>query len=489
MGNHPIEIEEFLTFDDVLLVPTFSEVLPKDVDVSTQLTRTIRLNIPLVSAAMDTVTESRTAICMAQEGGIGIIHRNMPVADQATEVDKVKKSESGMILNPITMDPEQKIYEALEIMKKYRISGVPITRNGKLVGILTNRDLRFEKRLEEKISTVMTKDHLITVPVGTTLEASKEILHKNRIEKLLVVDDQNNLKGLITIKDIEKMRKYPNSCKDPLGRLRAGAAIGPGKDREARTEALIKAGVDVLVIDTAHGHSRDVLDAVRDTKENFPDCQLIGGNVATREGALDLIKAGVDAVKVGVGPGSICTTRVIAGVGIPQLSAIMETSEVSEKNGVPVVGDGGIKFSGDITKAIAAGARSVMIGNLFAGTDESPGEIVLYQGRSYKVYRGMGSIEAMKEGSKDRYFQGDVESEAKLVPEGIEGRVPYRGALSYSIQQLIGGLKAGMGYVGAKNIQRLKQKAKFIRITSSGLKESHVHDVIITKEAPNYRLE
>lgn len=489
MGNHPIKIEEFLTFDDVLLVPAFSEVLPKDVDVSTQLTRTIRLNIPLVSAAMDTVTESRTAICMAQEGGMGIIHRNMPIADQAGEVDKVKKSESGMILNPITMDPEQKIYEALEIMKKYRISGVPITKNGKLVGILTNRDLRFEKRLEEKISSVMTKDHLITVPVGTTLEASKEILHKNRIEKLLVVDEHNNLKGLITIKDIEKIRKYPNSCKDPLGRLRAGAAIGPGKDREARTEALIKAGVDVLVIDTAHGHSRDVLDAVRDTKENFPDCQLIGGNVATREGALDLIKAGVDAVKVGVGPGSICTTRVIAGVGIPQLSAIMETSELSEKNGVPVIGDGGIKFSGDITKAIAAGARSVMIGNIFAGTDESPGEIVLYQGRSYKVYRGMGSIEAMKEGSKDRYFQGDVESESKLVPEGIEGRVPYRGGLSYSIQQLIGGLKAGMGYLGAKNIQELKQKAKFIRITSSGLKESHVHDVIITKEAPNYRLE
>jgi len=489
MGNHPIEIEEFLTFDDVLLVPAFSEVLPKDVDVSTQLTRTIRLNIPLVSAAMDTVTESRTAICMAQEGGIGIIHRNMPIADQAIEVDKVKKSESGMILNPITMDPEQKIYEALEIMKKYRISGVPITKNGKLVGILTNRDLRFEKRLDERISTVMTKDHLITVPVGTTLEASKEILHKNRIEKLLVVDEHNNLKGLITIKDIEKMRKYPNSCKDSLGRLRAGAAIGPGKDREARTEALIKAGVDVLVIDTAHGHSRDVLDAVQDTKENFPDCQLIGGNVATRDGAIDLIRAGVDAVKVGVGPGSICTTRVIAGVGIPQLSAVMETSKLSEKNGVPVIADGGIKFSGDITKAIAAGARSVMIGNLFAGTDESPGEIVLYQGRSYKVYRGMGSIEAMKEGSKDRYFQGDVESESKLVPEGIEGRVPYRGALSYSIQQLIGGMKAGMGYLGAKNIEELQQKAKFIRITSSGLKESHVHDVIITKEAPNYRLE
>ena len=489
MGNHPIEIEERLTFDDVLLIPAFSEILPKEVDVSTQLTRTIRLNIPLVSAAMDTVTESRTAICMAQEGGIGIIHRNMPVSDQANEVDKVKKSESGMILNPITMDPEQKIYEALEIMKKYRISGVPITKNGKLVGILTNRDLRFEKRLDEKISMVMTKDRLITVPVGTTLEASKEILHKNRIEKLLVVDEQNNLKGLITIKDIEKIRKYPNSCKDPLGRLRVGAAIGPGKDREARTEALIKAGVDVLVIDTAHGHSRDVLEAVQDTKENFPDCQLIGGNVATREGAMDLIKAGVDAVKVGVGPGSICTTRVIAGVGIPQLSAIMETSEVSEGNGVPVIADGGIKFSGDITKAIAAGARSVMIGNLFAGTDESPGEIVLYQGRSYKVYRGMGSIEAMKEGSKDRYFQEDVESETKLVPEGIEGRVPYRGALSYDIQQLIGGMKAGMGYLGVRNIQELQQKARFIRITSSGLKESHVHDVIITKEAPNYRLE
>ena len=489
MGNHPEEFEEFLTFDDVLLVPSFSEVLPKEVDVSTQLTRTIRLNIPLVSAAMDTVTESRTAICMAQEGGIGIIHRNMPVSDQAIEVDKVKKSESGMILNPITMDPEQKIYEALEIMKKYRISGVPITKNGKLVGILTNRDLRFEKRLDEKISEVMTKDRLITVPVGTTLEASKAILHKNRIEKLLVVDEKNNLKGLITIKDIEKMRKYPNSCKDPLGRLRVGAAIGPGKDREARTEALIKTGVDVLVIDTAHGHSRDVLDAVLDTKENFPDCQLIGGNVATREGVLDLIKAGADAVKVGVGPGSICTTRVIAGVGIPQLSAVMETSEVSEKHGVPVIADGGIKFSGDITKAIAAGARSVMIGNLFAGTDESPGEIVLYQGRSYKVYRGMGSIEAMKEGSKDRYFQEDVESETKLVPEGIEGRVPYRGVLSYVIQQLIGGMKAGMGYLGAANIQELQKRAKFIRITSSGLKESHVHDVIITKEAPNYRLE
>jgi len=481
--------QECLTFDDVSLVPAYSAVLPKDVDVCTRLTRTIRLNIPLVSAAMDTVTESRTAISMAQEGGIGIIHRNMSLSNQVLEVDKVKKSESGMILNPITMHPDQKIFEALEIMRKYRISGVPITKDGKLVGILTNRDLRFEKRLDEKISTVMTKDHLITVPVGTTLEESKEILHKNRIEKLLVVDDHNNLKGLITIKDIEKMRKYPNSCKDPLGRLRVGAAIGPGKDREARAEALIEAGVDVLVIDTAHGHAQDVLDAVRDIKESFPDGQVIAGNVATKEGALDLIKAGADAVKVGVGPGSICTTRVIAGVGIPQLSAIMETTEISEKYDVPIIADGGIKFSGDITKAIAAGAHSVMIGNLFAGTDESPGDIVLYQGRSYKVYRGMGSLEAMKEGSRDRYFQGDVESEAKLVPEGIEGRVPYRGALSFCVQQLIGGLKAGMGYLGAENIQELKEKARFVRITSSGLKESHVHDVIITKEAPNYRLE
>jgi len=394
-----------------------------------------------------------------------------------------------MILNPITMHPEQKIYQALEIMKKYRISGVPITKNGKLVGILTNRDLRFEKKLDAEIATVMTKDHLITVPVGTTLEESKEILHKNRIEKLLVVDEQNNLKGLITIKDIEKMRKYPNSCKDHLGRLRVGAAIGIGQDREARTEALIKAGVDVLVIDTAHGHAKDVLDAVLDTKENFPDCQLLAGNVATKEGALDLIKSGADAIKVGVGPGSICTTRVVAGVGIPQLSAIMETTEISSRHGIPIIADGGIKFSGDITKALAAGALSVMIGNLFAGTDESPGDIVLYQGRSYKVYRGMGSLEAMKEGSRDRYFQEDVQSETKLVPEGIEGRVPYRGALSYCIQQLIGGLKAGMGYVGARTILELQQKAKFVRITSSGLRESHVHDVIITKEAPNYRLE
>jgi IMP dehydrogenase len=394
-----------------------------------------------------------------------------------------------MILNPITMNPEQKIYEALEIMKKYRIGGLPITKNGKLVGILTNRDLRFEKRLDETVANVMTKDRLITVPIGTTLEASKEILHKNRIEKLLVVDDQNNLKGLITIKDIEKMRKYPNSCKDPFGRLRVGAAIGPGKDREARTEVLVRAGVDVLVVDTAHGHSRDVLETIRDIKKNYPEVQIIGGNVATQEGAVSLIEAGVDAVKVGVGPGSICTTRIVAGVGIPQLSAILETAEVSKRYDVPIIADGGIKFSGDLTKAIAAGAHTVMIGNLFAGTDESPGELVLYQGRSYKVYRGMGSLEAMKEGSKDRYFQEDVESEAKLVPEGIEGRVPYRGALSYCIQQLVGGLKSGMGYLGAETIPQLKEKAKFVRITSSGLRESHVHDVIVTKEAPNYRLE
>lgn len=489
MENHLNHITEYLTFDDVLLIPSFSEVLPKEVDISTQLTREIRLNIPLVSAAMDTVTEARTAIAMAQEGGVGIIHRNLSVSDQAMEVDKVKKSESGMILHPITMHPDQRIHEALEVMRKYRISGVPITKEGKLVGILTNRDLRFEKRLDEKISMVMTKDRLITVPVGTTLEQAKEILHKNRIEKLLVVDEHNNLKGLITIKDIEKIRKYPNSCKDSHGRLRVGAAIGPGKDREQRTEALIQAGLDVLVIDTAHGHTKDVLEAIRDTKRNFPDCQLIGGNIATKEGMLDLIKAGVDGVKVGVGPGSICTTRIVAGVGVPQLSAILEVAEVSRKHEVPIIADGGIKFSGDVTKALAAGAHSVMIGNLFAGADESPGEIVLYQGRSYKVYRGMGSLEAMKEGSKDRYMQADVESETKLVPEGIEGRVPYRGAISFCIDQLIGGLKAGMGYMGAKDIEELRKKARFIRITSSGLKESHVHDVIITKEAPNYRLE
>jgi IMP dehydrogenase len=411
----------------------------------------------------------------------------MPISDQALEVDKVKKSESGMIIDPITMHPDQKIHEALEAMQKYRISGVPVTKDGKLVGILTNRDLRFEKRLEDKISTVMTKDRLITAAVGTTLEEAKEILHRNRIEKLLVVDEKNNLKGLITIKDIEKIRKYPNSCKDHLGRLRVGAAVGPGKDREARVEALIQAGVDLLVVDTAHGHSQDVLNTLREIKENYPDCQLVGGNVATKEGFLDLIKAGVDAIKIGVGPGSICTTRIVAGVGIPQLSAIMETAEISEKYDIPIIADGGIKYSGDITKAIAAGAHSVMIGNLFAGTDESPGDLVLFQGRSYKVYRGMGSLEAMKEGSKDRYFQGEVENVAKLVPEGIEGRVPHRGALSLCVHQLLGGLKAGMGYLGAKDIQDLRKKARFIRVTPSGLREKRSITTIIQR-ALNYQI-
>ena len=482
-------LQEYLTFDDVLLVPAKSDVVPKDVDTNTIFTNSITLNIPLLSAAMDTVTEANTAITMAREGGIGIIHRNLSIEAQAMEVDKVKKSESGMIREPITMDPDQKIYEAQEIMRKYRISGVPVTKNGKLVGILTNRDLRFVVQLDEKISTVMTKNNLITVPEGTTLEQSKALLHKNRIEKLLVVDERNNLKGLITIKDIEKIRKYPNSCKDELGRLRVGAAIGTDKDREARTDALLKSGADVLVIDTAHGHTKDVMEAVRDTKENFPGCQLIAGNVATGEATEDLIKAGADVIKVGVGPGSICTTRVIAGIGIPQISAIMATVRAARKFDIPIIADGGIKFSGDITKAIAAGAHSVMVGNLFAGTDESPGEIVLFQGRSYKVYRGMGSVEAMKEGSRDRYLQQDVDVETKLVPEGIEGRVPYRGALSFCVQQLVGGLKAGMGYVGCWNIEELRSKAKFIRITSAGLREGHVHDVIITKEAPNYRLE
>ncbi len=482
-------LQEYLTFDDVLLVPAKSDVVPKNVDTSTIFTNSITLNIPLLSAAMDTVTEANTAITMAREGGIGIIHRNLSIEAQAMEVDKVKKSESGMIREPITMDPDQKIYEAQEIMRKYRISGVPVTKNGKLVGILTNRDLRFVVQLDEKISTVMTKNNLITVPEGTTLEQSKALLHKNRIEKLLVVDERNNLKGLITIKDIEKIRKYPNSCKDDLGRLRVGAAIGTDKDREERTDALLKSGADVLVIDTAHGHTKDVMEAVRDTKENFPGCQLIAGNVATGEATEDLIKAGADVIKVGVGPGSICTTRVIAGIGIPQISAIMATVRAARKFDIPIIADGGIKFSGDITKAIAAGAHSVMVGNLFAGTDESPGEIVLFQGRSYKVYRGMGSVEAMKEGSRDRYLQQDVDVETKLVPEGIEGRVPYRGALSFCVQQLVGGLKAGMGYVGCWNIEELRSKAKFIRITSAGLREGHVHDVIITKEAPNYRLE
>ncbi len=482
-------MEEGLTFDDVLLLPAESKVLPKDVDISVSLTPEVRLNIPLLSAAMDTVTEADTAIAMAREGGLGIIHRNNTPEEQAHEVDKVKKSESGMISDPITVDPDQKVHEALDVMERYRISGLPVTKNGKLVGILTNRDLRFETNFDQPIENVMTKNRLVTVPVGTTLEQAKEILHKNRIEKLLVVDRQNNLRGLITIKDILKIKKYPNACKDGKGRLRVGAAIGVGPGWEKRLDGILKAGADVVCVDTAHGHSRDVTGVVRAIRSNFRDVQLIAGNVATGEGAEALIKAGADCVKVGVGPGSICTTRMIAGVGVPQVSAIMKCAAVASRKGIPMIADGGIKFSGDITKAIAAGASTVMIGSVFAGTDESPGEIVLFQGRSYKVYRGMGSLEAMKKGSKDRYFQTHVESEAKLVPEGIEGRVPYRGPLSVMIFQLVGGLKSGMGYVGAKDIADLQKRAKFMRSTAAGLRESHVHDVIITKEAPNYRLE
>jgi len=486
---HDAEITVGLTFDDVLLVPAHSQVLPKEVDLTTYVTRAIKLNIPLLSAAMDTVTESRSAICMAREGGLGILHKNMSPEAQATEVDQVKKSESGMIVDPITMDPDQKIYEALAQMQKYRISGLPITKNGKLVGIMTNRDLRFETNLDQPIANVMTKDALVTVPPGTTLEEAKFHLHKHRIEKLLVVDDNFALKGLITIKDIEKVRKYPNACKDELGRLRVGAAVGVGADLEERAEALVKAGVDLLVVDTAHGHSQGVLDAIVLVRKNYPDVQLMAGNIATGAAAVALIDAGVDAVKVGIGPGSICTTRVVAGVGVPQITAIREVAKVTHSAGIPLIADGGIKFSGDLPKAVAAGADVLMIGSLFAGTDESPGETILYQGRTYKSYRGMGSIGAMKLGSKDRYFQGDVETETKLVPEGIEGRVPYRGPLSDNIHQLIGGLRSGMGYTGCRTIKELQQNGQFVRITNAGLRESHVHDVTITQEAPNYRLE
>ncbi len=482
-------VRESLTFDDLLLVPSESNILPKEVDTSTSLTRNIRLNIPIVSAAMDTVTESQTAITMAREGGIGIIHRNMSIQRQVIEVDRVKKSESGMIVDPITIEPQQRVREALELMSRYKISGVPVVKNRKLVGILTNRDLRFETNLEQPVADVMTRENLVTVDTNITLDESKKLLHKHRIEKLLVVDQDYNLKGLITIKDIEKIEKYPHSCKDSLGRLRCGAAVGI-IDREPRIEALLSAGADVVVIDTSHGHSKGVLDAIRSTKANFPKCELIAGNVATVEGAEALIKAGVDGVKVGVGPGSICTTRIIAGVGVPQMSAIRDACKAAAAHNIPVIADGGIKYSGDVTKAIGAGAHCVMIGGLFAGTEESPGETVLYQGRSYKIYRGMGSLEAMKEGhSRDRYMQDDIESSLKLVPEGIEGRVPFRGSLSASIYQIIGGLKAGMGYAGARTIDELRLKAKFVRITSAGLKESHVHDVLITKEAPNYRLD
>ncbi len=483
-------IKEGLTFDDVLLIPSFSDIMPQDADITTHLTRTIKLNIPILSAAMDTVTDAKAAICIAQEGGMGIIHRNMGVEEQAQEVEKVKKSESGMIVDPITIRPEQKIRDAIELMARYRISGIPVTKGKKLVGIITNRDLRFETNLEETVENVMTKENLVTVKENITLEESKAILHKHKIEKLLVVDGRFNLRGLITIKDIEKMRKYPNACKDQMGRLRVGAAVGVAKDREMRIDALLRAGCDVIVIDTAHGHSKNVIDAIKDTRRNFKDIQLIAGNIATPDACEALIKAGTDGVKIGVGPGSICTTRIVAGIGVPQISAIFDVEKVAKKYDIPIIADGGIKFSGDITKALAAGANSVMIGNLFAGTDETPGEMVLYQGRTYKVYRGMGSLEVMKEGkSRDRYCIAEDEIESKIVPEGIEGRVPYRGSLSIMVQQLVGGLRAGMGYVGCRTIKELHEKRQFLRITSAGLKESHVHDVIITKEAPNYRIE
>jgi IMP dehydrogenase len=482
-------IREGLAFDDVLLVPASSEVLPKDVDCRTELTREISLTVPLLSAAMDTVTEHETAICMAQNGGIGMIHRNMLVAEQAAEIDRVKRSESGLIVDPITMSPEQPIHEALEVMARARISGVPITRGGKAVGILTHRDLRFVKDTSQAISTVMTSEGLVTVPPETTRERAKELLHQHRIEKLLVVDAQGDLRGLITIKDIEKSEKFPNASKDSMGRLRCGAAVGVGPDRLERTEALVDSGVDVITVDTAHGHSAGVLETIVELRRTFPDLPIIGGNIATAEGAEALIKAGVSAVKVGVGPGSICTTRIIAGVGVPQFTAVVDASEMAGRFGIPVISDGGIKYSGDVVKALAAGARTVMIGSLFAGTDEAPGEVVLYQGRSYKVYRGMGSLGAMADGSRDRYFQVDVHEEDKLVPEGIEGRVPYRGGLSNSVFQLLGGLRSGMGYCGAANLSELRSKTKLVRISGAGLQESHVHDVIITKEAPNYRIE
>jgi len=483
------EIREALTFDDVLLEPAESDVLPAEIDITTRLTRNISLNVPLVSAAMDTVTDSRMAIAMAQQGGLGVIHKNMTIEAQADEVDRVKRSESGMIVNPITMSPDQRIHEAMDLMKKYRISGLPITSRGKLVGILTNRDLRFETRLDLKISELMTKDNLVTVPVGTTLEEAHAILHKHRVEKLPVVDDKFHLRGLITYKDIQKRIAYPNACKDTLGRLRVGAAIGATGDNVERAAALVKSNVDVLVVDTAHGHSSRVISAVKRLRAEFPNVDLIAGNVATEEGAEALIRAGADAIKVGMGPGSICTTRVVTGAGVPQITAVIDCSRAARRSSVPVIADGGIKFSGDLTKAIAAGANSVMVGSLFAGTDESPGETVLYQNRSYKVYRGMGSLEAMKAGSRDRYGQEGVILEGKLVPEGIEGMVPYKGSIEVMIPQLTGGLRAGMGYCGCRNLADLQTRTRFIRVTSFGLKESHVHDVVVTKEPPNYRTE
>lgn len=478
-----------LTFDDVLLIPAESAVLPRDADVSTRLTERITLKIPLVSAAMDTVTESKTAIAMAQEGGIGIVHRNLSVWAQAAEVEKIKKYESGMIVDPITVAPDQKISDAQDIMNKYGISGLPVTKNGHLVGILTNRDLRFEKRHDRPVAEVMTKENLVTVKPGVDLERAKELLHQHRIEKLLVVDDHFELKGLITVKDIEKKIQYPDASKDERGRLRVGAAVGVGPDWEERVEALVRAGVDLIAVDTAHGHSKNVLDVVGQIRRRYPDLEISGGNVATAEGTTALIQAGVNVVKVGVGPGSICTTRIVSGVGVPQITAIGSCAKAAARHNVPIIADGGIKYSGDITKALAAGADSVMIGSLFAGTEESPGETILYQGRTYKAYRGMGSIGAMGQGSRDRYGQADVMDSNKLVPEGIEGQVPYKGSLSYNIHQLVGGLRAGMGYLGCKNMTALHSKARFMQITSAALREGHVHDVFITKEAPNYRVE
>ena len=479
-------IPEGLTFDDLLLVPARSEVLPSDVDTRTRLTRRITLNIPIVSAAMDTVTESHLAIALAQQGGIGFIHRNMKIDRQVEEVDRVKRSESGMIVDPVTIGPEQDISEALAVMERYRISGIPVTKEGKLVGILTNRDLRFETRFDIPVQDVMTKDHLITVPVGTTLEEAEAILHRHRVEKLLVVDDNYNLKGLITVKDIQKKLKYPNAAKDEQGRLLCGAAIGATGDFLERAQELVSRKVDVLAIDTAHGHSARVMEAVRIIKRMVPDVELVVGNVATYEGARELIALGVDGIKVGIGPGSICTTRVVSGAGVPQITAISECSRATREGGVPLIGDGGIKYSGDITKAIAAGADTVMIGSLLAGTDESPGETILYQGRTFKTYRGMGSLGAMSQGHNNRYEQGPG---MKLVPEGIEGRVASKGPCSDFIYQLVGGLKAGMGYCGCPDIASLQRDARFLRVSPAGLREGHVHDVIITKEAPNYRVE
>lgn len=479
--------KEAYTFDDLLLVPQASEVLPNEVNLSTQLTKTITLNIPLVSAAMDTVTEHRTAIAMAREGGVGIIHKNMSIDSQALQVQKVKKSESGMIIDPVTVEEFQTVADVKEIMRTYRISGVPVLHGKKLVGIVTNRDLRFVSDLDLRVSDVMTSKNLVTAKAGITLEESKALLHEHRIEKLLVVNDTGDLRGLITIKDLEKIRKYPNAAKDSLGRLRVGAAIGVGTGL-ADVEKLVQVGVDVVVLDSAHGHSKNILTTLESVKKSFPELPVIAGNVATADGTEALIKAGVDCVKVGVGPGSICTTRIVAGVGVPQLTAIYDCKKVAEKHGISIIGDGGIKHSGDISKAVGIGADVIMIGSLFAGCDETPGDTFLYQGRTYKGYRGMGSLGAMKKGSSDRYFQDAVESTSKLVPEGIEGKVPSRGPISDTIYQLVGGLRSGMGYLGAKSIAELQKKAKFVKISAAGLKESHVHDVIITKEAPNYRL-